>query len=77
VELKEVAVSSMKTVAKELRPAVRRAIADGWVIEFRKKGHIKLSKKGCGCVFLSATPSDRRVVKHFICDIRRASERVR
>lgn len=66
-------MTSLEPVPKDLRKIVRELLQDGWVMEAKKGGHIRLFKAGYGPIVVSASPSCKRSKMNFIAELRRAT----
>jgi hypothetical protein len=62
--------------ARELRPAAKLAVADGWVIRTRSRHTKWYSPDGVTLVVTSSSPSDQRAYQNAIGDLRKAGLRV-
>lgn len=52
---------------------IRRAAADGWEVDRTNGGHLKFTHQDAARpVFCSSTPSDRRIVRNVLGEMRRA-----
>lgn len=54
----------------EIKRICRQLVKQGWRVERRSGGHLKLTAPTGGFYFCSATPSDRRAVKNLTHDLR-------
>jgi len=59
-------------MTKETRALVRWAQANGWSFAYTRSGHLRLTRPGCGPVYIPSTPSCSRSVANSRAILRRA-----
>ncbi|MDU8358507.1 MULTISPECIES: hypothetical protein [Pseudomonas] len=62
----------LRGAKKALQDLALFAIAQGWVVQRTRGGHVKFTKGGCCPIYTSFTPSDHRAGLNARAQLRRA-----
>ena len=57
--------------SKDLNDLVKRAVKQGWTVTLRNNGHLAWKSPRGGVVFTASSPSDFRVIKNVIRELKK------